>query len=76
MGLVTAFQTGLTKRSPGKVQDNIHRSGAAPLVGFQAIELAMIFRLTNRGGRTIIKNIGSMTAFPLTLRLVKERDRV
>jgi hypothetical protein len=32
--LVTAFQTGLTKTSLGKVQDNIHRSGAASLVGF------------------------------------------
>jgi len=33
----------------------------------------MVFTLTNHGGRTIIKKTGSITAFLLTLCLVKER---
>ncbi len=37
---------------------------------------AMVFTLTNHGGRTIIKKFGSIIAFLLTLCLVKERDRV
>jgi len=39
---VTAFQTGLTRTSLGKVQDNI-------------IQLPMVFTLTNHGGRIIIQ---------------------